>query len=413
MQNENDKLELQEVLTPQQRMRRKMVMRRLKSRIALGRKRAARRKASPEVIKKRAQRAARNVLLKRILKTRKKSDLSYSARAQAEKQLARRKGAIKGLARRLLPKVRKAEMERLKRRSQAQSQTQKESHTKSFSQYITEETKEITVAWGRVNPPTIGHGKLFDATAAVAGKNAYRIYLSHTTDPKKNPLTYQQKIKYAREMFPKRARSIILDEKIKTLFDLMTKLYDEGFTRVNFVAGSDRVPEYEALLSKYNAVKGRHGFYNFEGGINVISAGERDPDAEGVSGMSASKMRAAAQNNDMNTFMKGLPPNFKKAKQLFNDIRKGMGLKESYDFRTHLKLSPVSNTRESYVEGNLFEIDDLVIVKENDELAKIIMLGSNYILVEMSDGKKCRKWLEDVEKLETSAWKTEFKEEQK
>jgi hypothetical protein len=173
---------------------------------------------------------------------------------------------------------------------------------KSFTTYVTEATKEVTFALGRFNPPTIGHEKLLEATAKVARGSTYRVYATQTTDSKKNPLEYTAKVKYMRKMFPRHARSIVLDPKIKTIFDILTKLYDEGYTKVNLIAGSDRVPEYEALVSKYNGVKGRHGFYNFDGGVNIISAGERDPDADGASGMSASKLRAAAAENDQDAF---------------------------------------------------------------------------------------------------------------
>jgi len=271
---------------------------------------------------------------------------------------------------------------------------------KSFTAYVTEATKEVTFAWGRFNPPTIGHEKLLEATAKVARGSTYRIYATQTTDSKKNPLEYTTKVKYMRKMFPRHARSIVLDPKIKTMFDILTKLYDEGYTKVNLIAGSDRVPEYEALCSKYNGVKGRHGFYNFDGGVNIISAGERDPDADGATGMSASKLRAAAFENDFQIFSKGIPSGFKETKQLFNDIRTGMGLKESHDFRSHLQLQSVSETREAYVAGSLYGVDDEVIIKESGEVGRIINLGSNYVLVEMHDGRKMRKWLDAVEKLE-------------
>lgn len=271
---------------------------------------------------------------------------------------------------------------------------------KSFAEYVTEETKEIVVAWGRYNPPTIGHEKLMTVVKKVAGSGQYRIYASQSQDPKENPIDYKTKVKYMRKMFPKHARSIMLEPKIRTMFDLMTKLYDEGFNKVTLVAGSDRVPEYDVTLNKYNGVKGRHGFYNFEGGVNIVSAGQRDPDAKGAAGMSASKLRAAAENNDFKTFSKGMPAGFKETQQLFNDVRKGMGLKESYDFRSHLQLQSVSEEREAYVAGDLYKEGDLIVVKEDDEVGEIIMLGSNYVLVEMASGKKVRKWLTDIELVE-------------
>ena len=271
---------------------------------------------------------------------------------------------------------------------------------KRFSDYITEAAKEVTFTFGRFNPPTTGHEKLLDAVSKVARGGKYVVYASMSTDAKKNPLDYTTKIKYMRKMYPRHARSIILDKKIRTVFDILVKLYDEGATVVNFVVGSDRVPEFDALVNKYNGVKGRHGFYNFEGGINVISAGERDPDADDVSGMSASKMRAAAAANDFAGFSKGLPKVFKDGEKLFNDVRKGMGLKESYDFREHIQLETVSERREAYVAGELFNEGDVIVVKESDEVGQVIMRGSNYVLVEMADGKKLRKWLDDVELIE-------------
>ena len=277
---------------------------------------------------------------------------------------------------------------------------------KSFSEYVTEATKEITFTFGRFNPPTVGHEKLLDAVAKVARGSKYMVFASQSNDAKKNPLDYNNKVKYMRKMFPRHARSIQLDKSVKNVFDILVKIYDQGYNRVNMVVGSDRVNEFEALIGRYNAKKGRHGFYNFEGGVNVISAGERDPDAEGVSGMSASKMRAAAQANDFSLFTKGLPKNFKDGKQLFNDLRTAMGLKESHDYRQHIQLQSVSEEREAYVTGELFDQGDLIAIKESDEVGTVIMLGSNYVLVEMSDGKKLRKWLTDVEKIEEACWDT-------
>jgi hypothetical protein len=273
---------------------------------------------------------------------------------------------------------------------------------KSFTQYITEAKKEITITFGRLNPPTMGHGKLLDSVARVASGGPYRIYLSQSQDPKKNPLDYRTKVKYVRKMFPKHARSVVMDTKIRNIFDVLTKLYEEGYNQVNMVVGSDRVGDFERITNKYNGVKGRHGFYNFQGGVNIVSAGERDPDAEGVSGMSASKLRQAAASNDLQSFMKGMPSGFDDAKDLFNDVRKGMGLNESHDFRTHIQLQSVSEDREAYVSGNLFSEGDSVVITNTEEVGTISFLGANYVIVETTEGKKYRKWISDVERLEES-----------
>ena len=186
---------------------------------------------------------------------------------------------------------------------------------------------KMTFAFGRFNPSTIGHEVLMDKAKSVGGKN-YRIYISQSQDRKKNPLDYSTKLHYMRKMFPKHARHII-NSPARTAIDVAVELSNEGFTDINFIAGSDRVTEFDTLLKKYNGVKARHGKYEFDS-IKVISAGERDPDAEGASGMSASKMRAAAQDDDFDKFYQGLPPKFANspdAKKLFRAVQKAMGVK--------------------------------------------------------------------------------------
>lgn len=271
---------------------------------------------------------------------------------------------------------------------------------KSFSDYIVEETKEVVFTFGRFNPPTTGHEKLLAKVASIASGNNYRVYASQSSDPKKNPLDYTTKIKTMRKMFPKHGRNIILDKNVKNALEVLTQLYDQGFTKVTMVVGSDRVNEFSALANKYNGAKLRHGFYNFEGGVNVVSAGERDPDAEGVEGMSASKMRQAAVDNDFTSFSKGLPTSFKGGKDLFNTIRKGMGIKEAADYQRHIQLETVSEEREAYVKGDLFAVGDSVIITESDEVGNVSVLGANYVIVETSDGKKLRKWLSSIEKID-------------
>jgi len=192
-----------------------------------------------------------------------------------------------------------------------------------------------------------------------------------------------------------------MDKDVKNVFDVAAKLYDQGYTKVNMVVGADRIREFEVLLNKYNGKKARHGFYNFKS-INVISAGERDPDATGVEGMSASKQRANASANDFVTFSQGVPKSMsnKDARKLFNDVRKGMGLKEETQFKNHIELSPVSETREQYVQGELYAVGDTVVVKESEELVSVSVLGANYVIVERQDGTRLRKWLDAVELVE-------------
>ena len=281
---------------------------------------------------------------------------------------------------------------------------------KSFSDYIVENTNEITFAFGRFNPPTIGHEKLFDAVKKISRGGEYRIYPTHTQDKKKNPLDFKTKVKFLRKMFPKYARNIMADKGMRTSFDVIVALYDQGFTKVSMVVGEDRLVEFDKLLNKYNGVKGRHGFYQFENGVKVVSAGARDPDAEGATGMSASKMRAAAADDNQYQFAKGLPGNFVQVADLFNAVRKGLGLKVNEGTRPHVQLEKVSDLRENYIKGDLFKVDDEVVLKENDEVGTIKVCGSNYVLVEFGTIRK-RCWLDSVEKLEEEGgageWGTE------
>jgi hypothetical protein len=271
---------------------------------------------------------------------------------------------------------------------------------KHFKEYLKESTGHVTFTFGRFNPPTVGHEKLLDKVHEVAKGGAYRVYASHSEDPKKNPLSYNDKIKFMRKMFPRHARSIISAANIKTAFDALDTLYEQGYRQVSFVVGSDRVEEFSKTLNKYNGEKRATGFYNFEGGVQVVSAGERDPDSEDVSGMSASKMRAAAKDNNFELFAKGLPSGFKEAQKLFNAVRSGMGLKESYNFRQHIQLPTLSKEREEYISGNLFKVGDVIEVKESKQLGQIKRLGSNYVMIETYEGDKQRKWLKDIVKVE-------------
>ena len=269
---------------------------------------------------------------------------------------------------------------------------------KSFSDYLTEATNECYFVFGRFNPPTTGHALLFDQLKKLSRGSTYRIYASKSVDPKKNPLLFKDKIKFIRKLFPKHARNVMADNDVRNVLDIAVKLYNQGFQKITMVAGSDRVKEFDILLNKYNGVDARHGFYKFENAIRVVSAGERDPDADDVSGMSASKMRAAAVANDYDDFIKGVyKQNSAIGPLMFKAVRKGMGLKETA--RPHIELEPVSETREEYIEGLLYKKGDVVRIKETKEKGVITVCGSNYVMVEAS-GERKRYWLDAVEKLD-------------
>jgi len=196
---------------------------------------------------------------------------------------------------------------------------------KTFGKFLTEaKDKGAVFTFGRFNPPTTGHGKLVDKLKKEAKGYEVLLFSSHSNDKLKNPLSHKDKIKYLRKFFGR----IVVDADARTVFDIANELQTNGYNKVRMVVGSDRVKEFEILLNKYNGVKARHGYYKFES-IEVVSAGERDPDADDVSGMSASKMRAYAEQGDYENFKLGVPSrNNKDKEQLYKDIRKGMGIAE-------------------------------------------------------------------------------------
>ena len=191
--------------------------------------------------------------------------------------------------------------------------------------------KKAVVGWGRMNPPTIGHQKLVDRIITVAKRERAdpRVYLTHTQSPKKDPLQYRDKIRLAAKAFG----SVVKPSTSRTIIELMKELQRDGYKEVIIVAGSDRVAEYDRLLKKYNGKD-----YSFDQ-IKVVSAGERDPDAEGASGMSATKMRLAAAEGEQDTFNSGAPTKLSKAEKtkLYNLVRKGMLVEEIEMFLEKLK----------------------------------------------------------------------------
>ena len=162
------------------------------------------------------------------------------------------------------------------------------------------QSTHVVITFGRFNPPTIGHEKLIKAVAKIAKTDNYFIYPSHTQDKKKNPLKSDVKVKYMKLMFKPHAAHIKYDPKLLTIIHILKSLqgtYDE----LTLVVGSDRVEHMRVLINQYNGVE-----YAFRK-LTVMSAGERDPDADGAEGMSASKMRAAALSADIESFRSGVP----------------------------------------------------------------------------------------------------------
>ena len=250
----------------------------------------------------------------------------------------------------------------------------------------------LTFGFGRFNPPTTGHEKLLDTISKTAGEGGqYRVYPSRSQDAKKNPLDPREKIDYMRKMFPKHANAIVDDENTRTIFDVLKGAHAKGFKTVNVVVGSDRVKEFENLANKYNGQ-----LYDFDK-INIISAGERDASAKGVEGMSASKLRKAAMDDDYETFSSGISKNIddKSTKKLYNTIQKAMRKVKSEAWQFAPKLA-FDGLRESYIAKQIFRIGDVVENLNHGLIGKIIRSGANYVIAVTEDNIMFKSWLKDL-----------------
>ena len=211
-----------------------------------------------------------------------------------------------------------------------------------------ESGKHISFCFGRMNPPTIGHGQLLDTVAAQGGD--YKIFVSQSQDTKKNPLDYATKVQFIKKMFPKHAKNVVEDAGLNTIVKVASYLYDQGYRHATFVAGSDRLEDMKKLLEAYNGVEGKsHGFYDFKT-LDFESSGDREDGAEGVAGISASGARAAAANGDLNAFAEATGAG-KYAEELYNAVRKGMGISEGLDEMKAKEFIPVSKPRNFVVKN--------------------------------------------------------------
>ena len=254
----------------------------------------------------------------------------------------------------------------------------------------------LTVAFGRFNPPTVGHEKLLKAAKKAATGGDLKIYPSRTQDPKKNPLDPDMKISYMKKMFPEFDENIINDDEMKSIFNVLIAASEEGYSNVNIVVGSDRQAEFENLAQKYNG-----DLYEFDL-IRVISAGVRDADAEGVEGMSASKMRKAVLENDFASFRKGTPKTLDDGdtQALFDAVRQGMNVKKKKKEVVELwQIAPkydVETLRENYLQGRIFRIGDIVENLNTGLVGEIIRRGTNHLICLTKEEYMFKSWIRDV-----------------
>ena len=278
---------------------------------------------------------------------------------------------------------------------------------KTYQKFISEKKGDTVIfTFGRFNPPTVGHEKLITAVQSVAKSKGgdFFVYPSHSQDPKKNPLSQPQKIKYMKKMFPKYKRNIIASTG-KTALAIASELYSKGYTNLVMVVGSDRVQEFQKILDRYNGEDKAHGFYDYDK-IEVVSAGERDPDAEGVEGMSASKMRAAAVAGDFKSFRMGTPKTLSDAdtKKLFNDIRKGMQLEvvkegkkwKEIDFTTEEEMVVESLDRKTQIE---FKNYTTKFIHTSPEAYQIFDEMINSMVLDKKDDFYLKECLMELDKL--------------
>ena len=256
-----------------------------------------------------------------------------------------------------------------------------------------EKTKgTLTVAFGRFNPPTTGHEKLLDTVAASSDDGDYIIIPSRSQDKKKNPLDADTKVSVMRQMFPQHSERIVNDPQNRTIFDVLKKAHMDGYAGVRIVGGGDRVAEFEKLSGNYNGK-----LYQFDN-LEVLSAGDRDPDGDDVSGMSASKQRKAAAEGDFTTFRKGVPSslNNKQTRELYNNIRAAMNIKEGWNMWEIAPKFDWKGLRENFISDKIFRVGELVESVNTGLIGKIIRRGTNHLICVTEDKIMFKSWIKDV-----------------
>ena len=296
------------------------------------------------------------------------------------------------------PKLQQQEPQQEPAPDQQQQQQQVQSPDLAAGPPPVEKTKgTLTLAFGRFNPPHAGHQQLMDiaAQSAEAEESDYIIVPSRSQDPKKNPLDADTKISMMRQMFPQHSERIVNDGANRTIFDVLKKAHNDGYTNVRIVAGQDRVKEFDKLSQNYNGQ-----LYQFDN-MEVISSGDRDPDAEGMEGLSSSRMRLAAAEGDFKTFRAGLPEGTprKMALTLFDTVRQTMNVQEMKEFWNIWEIAPkydTENLRESYISKKIFNIGDKVENLNTGLIGRIIRRGANHLICVAENNIMFKSWVKDL-----------------
>ena len=277
------------------------------------------------------------------------------------------------------PKLQQQEPVDLEKQQQQQQQQVQSPDLAAGPPPVPKTKGTLTLAFGRFNPPHAGHQQLMDIAAAAAQEEEsdYIIVPSRSQDAKKNPLDADTKVSVMRQMFPQHSERIVNDGANRTIFDVLKKAHNDGYTNVRIVAGQDRVKEFDKLSQNYNGQ-----LYQFDN-MEVVSSGDRDPDSDGVEGLSSSRMRLAAAEGDFKTFRAGLPEGIprKSAMGLFDTVRQSMKVKEMKEFWNIWEIAPkydLENLRESYIAKQIFNIGDRV---ENLNTGIAKPLSHRYLVV--------------------------------
>ena len=255
-------------------------------------------------------------------------------------------------------------------------------------------TDTLTLAFGRFNPPTVGHEKLLQMARKTAAGGDLKIYPSRTQDPKKNPLDPDMKVSFMKKMFPDFDENIVNDDEMRSIFNVL-QTADGEYKNVTIIVGSDRQSEFESLATKYNGE-----LYNFDN-IRVVSAGVRDADAEGVEGMSASKMRKAVVDDDFEAFKRGVPSSVKDAdaQALYDAVRTGMNVKKKAVTAEMWEIAPKFDTRglrEQYVNGLIYKMGDIVENLNTGLIGEIVRRGTNHLICVTQENVMFKSWIRDV-----------------
>ena len=242
--------------------------------------------------------------------------------------------------------------------------------------------KKVVFSFGRMNPPTIGHEKLVNkikSEAKTRGADA-RLYLSHTSNKEKDPLTYNSKAKYAKKAF-----GIFVKSRARTIIEVAKELEADGYTDIVLVFGEDRDAEMVNLIKKYNGKE-----FNFNS-IDSVSAGKRDPNAKGVEGISGTKLRELAKTGQLDTFKKALASKLSDREKtaIYNEIRKVYSISDSAIFDR-------DELREAYLVGELFNVGDVVYDMNENKEYEIVEQGTNFVYCMGEDGNVYTKWLSDL-----------------